>query len=210
MRSTKLFLISFLLLMNISAFADSPLTSTEFFKAYKDVSIIKIASKSGGTLKNVLCEYLINELNPIDVKIGVINQLGWNTQNRNNAGKFLIFLKNQKLFKKEKDLLQSKRSDIILCYSYLMAMDNYFSVDKAKEISKKAVSMNPLSYTYNIISALIVSQNYLKKDWGLIYESCDKVRKDTILIKDMRPESIKLIFAYIESYKKYQTNLKTH
>ena len=72
-------LIFFLLLSSI-CFADSPLTSTEFSKAYLNEPILVKASKSRGILSKELMSYLTDESNPVDMKVALINKLGWSSK----------------------------------------------------------------------------------------------------------------------------------
>lgn len=73
--------VYFVLVMMISAtqicFADSPLTSTEFYKAYLDVPIVKAAADNPKKLSEEAKTYLFDEGNPLDVKIALINAVGW-------------------------------------------------------------------------------------------------------------------------------------
>ena len=58
------------------AFADSPLTSTTFYQAYLDVLIVKQADQTH-RLDRAMGDYLLNDQNPFDVKLAVINALSW-------------------------------------------------------------------------------------------------------------------------------------
>ncbi len=71
-----IFIILILSFVN-TALADSPLTSTEFYKAYIDVPEIKEAANSDGKLSDNFFTFLISNKNDIDVKIGLINALKW-------------------------------------------------------------------------------------------------------------------------------------
>ena len=70
--------ISLLLLslcLATGAQADSPLTSTEFFRAYLDVKEVKYASEN--TLDDKLLKFLASaKANPVH-KLAVINALSW-------------------------------------------------------------------------------------------------------------------------------------
>jgi hypothetical protein len=76
--------IYFVLVVMISAaqmcFADSPLTSTEFYKAYLDVPIVKAAADNPKKLSEEAMAYLFDERNPLDVKIALINAVGWDVE----------------------------------------------------------------------------------------------------------------------------------
>ena len=65
--------------------ADSPLTSTDFSEAYLEEPIIAAASKTDGRITNELMDYLTDDNNPVDVKMAVINKLGWNIDGKTNS-----------------------------------------------------------------------------------------------------------------------------
>ena len=109
-------LIVFLLLSSI-CFADSPLTSTEFSNAYLTEPIIVKASTSRGKLSNELMIYLTDESKPIDVKIAVINKLGWSLMGKNNATIFLKYLIQGQNYKNKEDFLENGKGDHLLCFS---------------------------------------------------------------------------------------------
>ena len=55
--------------------ADSPITSTEFYKAYKEFGMVK-AAKASGVLSVSMARYLSNPKNPIGIKAAIINARG--------------------------------------------------------------------------------------------------------------------------------------
>jgi hypothetical protein len=71
-------LISFAL--NSVVFADSPLTSTDFSSVYQNEPIIVLSSKTKGLLTDELMDYLTQENNPVEIKMALINKIGWNIQ----------------------------------------------------------------------------------------------------------------------------------
>ena len=74
----KLFLLFALLVSAVQlSFADSALTSTEFYKAYLDVPIVKAAADQPNHLSEAAKAYLFDEANPLDVKLALINAVGW-------------------------------------------------------------------------------------------------------------------------------------
>ena len=83
------FTLGFLLLIIQPVFADSPLTSTEFYKAYSNQTIVILAAKSEGKLTNEVLAYLLLEENPVAIKLAVINALGWELNKKKNHQKFI-------------------------------------------------------------------------------------------------------------------------
>ena len=193
-------LIFFLLLSSI-CFADSPLTSTEFSKAYLNEPILVKASKSKGILSNELMFYLTDESNPVDVKMALINKLGWNAKGKNNTSIFLKYLIQKQKYKNEEDFFDNGKGDDLLCFSYIKAMDDYNDVIDAIRYSGYALSKNPKSYTYQMISALIYAQKVFFSDRCQVYKLTDEVRKNNSLNRDMKVEAISIIFEYMDLYK---------
>ncbi len=66
-------LFSFLFL-SLAVFADSPITSTDFYEAYFDVDMVKNA-KDSGVLNNEIAGFLASPVKPLDQKAAVVNAL---------------------------------------------------------------------------------------------------------------------------------------
>ena len=193
-------LILFFLLSSI-CFADSPLTSTEFSKAYLNEPVVIKASKAKGKLSNELMIYLTDETKPVDVKLALINKLSWNVKDKNNATIFLKYLIQEKIYKNKDDFFDNGKGDHLLCFSYITAMDDYNDVTDAIRYSGYALSKNPKSYTYQIISALIYAQKVIFSDRCQVYKLTDEVRNNNSLNRDMKVEAISIIFEYMDLYK---------
>jgi hypothetical protein len=185
-----------------SARADSPLTSASFSKAYKDVPIIIMASETSGQLTPELIEYLIDLENPIDIKVALINQLGWDKEVQ-NAEIFFSALMERKGFTNLSQFLDNGEGDDLLCMAYLKAMDDYFEVKDALDMAEKALSLESQSFTYNIITALIRSMYRMEYDWCEVYRIPDAVRMDQTMNVDMKQAAITIIFKYTDTYKEY-------
>ncbi|MEJ8757519.1 hypothetical protein WG947_10950 [Pontibacter sp. H259] len=195
----KTYFIVFLiigLLISQNLFADSPLTSTEISRAYKDSKIVQLASRSEGRLNIELMNYLNDSKKPIDLKIALINELGWGFDGQNNSLVFSEYLKRNNL----KDINEAS-ADVLICFAYLKALDNYFDVKEAIIYAQKAKSKNEKSYTINIICALIEAQKVLHNDWCEVYNLTNNLRMDDALIKDMKEEASEIIFEYMDLYK---------
>lgn len=177
--------------------ADSPLTSTYISEAYKETEIIQLASKAEGKLTIELSNYLIDSNNPIELKIALINKLGWDINGKNNSNIFYEFLKEQNILND----INEASADILICFAYLKAMDNYFDVEDAIIYAKKAKSKNSRSYTINIICALIEAQKAMYSDWCEVYNLTNNVRINKKLNQDMKEDAINIIFDYIDLYK---------
>lgn len=202
MKAILILLFSSLLLMKSnSCLADSPLTSTDFCQAYNDEPMVLLAKSNQGKLSKELMEYLILDNRPLDIKIAIINQLGWQIEGYENAKDFMQYLIVTKRFSSSQDFYQRASGDLLLCMAYLKAMDNYFSVDEALKIAKKAKEKSPNSYITHIICALIEAQKIMENDWCEVYKISNEVRLNNTLHLDIKPEAIKIIFDYMDLYQ---------
>ena len=202
MKLKTTFLSIFVLLMVSSvSLADSPLTSTSFSKAYHDYPIVITASQANGVLTPQLMDYLANEYNQIDVKMAVINELGWNTKNKNNAELYMTYLKNKYGYKNEKKFLKKGKKDDLLTMAYLKALDNYFTVTEAVKYAESALKKNESSRTVNLIAGLIRAQQAMDGNWCEVYQITDRVRNNKQLENDMKPEAISIIYEYMDIYQ---------
>ncbi|MCF6364946.1 MAG: hypothetical protein L3J35_01975 [Bacteroidales bacterium] len=199
----KIILLSLLAVFSVSstAYADSPLTSTHFSKAYEDEAIIIKASKSNGILTPELMNYLIDKQNPVAVKMAVINKLSWDINGKSNTGIFIDYLKKKKLYKNEDKFIKKGKGDVLLCVAYLKVMDNYNDIDDALKYAEYALKKNSKSYTYNIIAALIKAQKAFNSDWCKVFKLTDNVRNNNSLKIDMKVEAITIIFDYMDLYE---------
>ena len=203
MKKKALFLaLCGLMAFRMTLLADSPLTSTEFNRPYSDVPAVIEAGN--GILTPSLSGYLADETNPIDVRMAVINRIGWNTDGTVNDSIFLEYLKETRGYRDLQDLMDNGTADELLSMAYLKAMANYFDVTLATEIAEKAVSKNPGSFTFNIILALIKAQTKLTEfDWCEVYNLTNRVRENRSLMMDMKPEAAEIIFKYMDQYQEY-------
>ncbi len=200
--------ILFVFLLVVTSFlpqlkADSPLTSTNFCTAYQHEGVVVYASKTKGILTPEIIQYLMAKKKPIDVKMAVINQLGWNMDGKNNADIFLAYLLEKKKYKDLEDFTENGKDYELLCFAYLKALDNYFEVGEAFYFAQKALYKNQKSYTFNIIYGLINAQREFDNDWCEVYQTTDRVRKDSTLNLDMQDDAKKIIFEYMDMYAEY-------
>jgi hypothetical protein len=186
------------MLIGQNLFADSPLTSTDISNAYKDSRIVQLAATTDGVLNDELMNYLFDSKNPIELKIALINKLGWNFDGKSNSKVFYEYLKKNNL----KDINEAS-ADILICYAYLKALDNYFDVEEAIIFAQKAKLKNNKSYTINIICAVIEAQKAMDTDWCEVYKLTNNVRLNGTLIKDMKEEAVNSIFEYTDGYREY-------
>jgi hypothetical protein len=196
------FLSVILLFFVTQSFADSPLTSIDFKKAYQDVEIVKLAATKQGILTEDLMGFLIDNTQQIQFKIALINELGWDINGKKNAGLLISYLLQKKLFATEEAILENADGDLLICIAYLKAMDNYFNVHDALAWAKKAKQKADKSYTVQMIGAIIEAQIYLGSNWCKVYKTVRKVERRKGVKRDMDAKAADLIFIYIDGYKK--------
>ena len=198
--------IFMLLFTSYQASADSPLTSTEIYKAYEKLPIIQLAGNSKGLLTEELIKYLVDKDNPTDVKIALINRLGWNLKGKKNASILIKYVRSKYGYKTDADLTTGLSASDLICIAYLKSMDNYFDTKAALAYANAAQAKDPKSYTINIIRSLIKAQDYVMKNYCQVYKIVDEVRTDASLTMDLNKEASDIIFEYIDGYKKYCKN----
>lgn len=194
--------ICFFFVANTS-FADSPLTSTPFYKGYKDIAIIKEAAKSDGIITEKQLQFLTNSKNPIAIKLALINGLGWDTKGKSNAPKYLAYLFKKQPLLNYKNFYNKATATQLICYAYLKAMDDYFNVKSASVFARQAMRKAPTSYSIHLIGTLIQVQGANQNNWCDVYTKINQVRKNKKLQHDLRPKSVASIFSYTDGYKEY-------
>ena len=204
----NLLIVFFLNFLSFTTFADSPITSTPFGQAFLSKSIVAKAAKSKGKINKQMLQYLAYESNPIEIKLALINQLGWSIKGKNNGKRYFNYLTKTRNYKSEGDLLENCNGDEIISLAYLYALDNYFDVSNAILYAEVGIFKNPGNYSAHIIRGLIYAQEKLTVgEWCESYYSTDRVRKDPeVLYKDFSQEAIDIIFDYMDNYKKYCKN----
>ncbi|HBG72004.1 MAG: hypothetical protein A2W93_10950 [Bacteroidetes bacterium GWF2_43_63] len=190
------FVIAFVILVFSYSvtFADSPLTSTQFYKAYEGSPKVQEALKCNGVLSEDLMKFLNSKKNSIALKMAVINAIGWNFDGLDNYTSYNNFLGK----KKGKGSL---KADNLLCLAYLKAMGGYFDCADALRMADEALALNPQSYTFNIIHGLIKAQVLFDVSWCELWNATDIVRNNTSLNRDMNAEAIRIIFEYMDLYE---------
>jgi hypothetical protein len=214
----KIILIACTLILTLNiAKADSPLTSTEFYKAYQDIPEVQEAIKAQGRLTPQLLKYLSDTSQRLEYKLAVINALGWEKCSKQDAQLFRDYVLEQRFGNEFRQIMmhrldaiekfRSGRADDLICYSYMSAMENYSNPSQWYSYADIAISRKPNSVCTEIIAALIRAQ--VLND---IYMYCDgykglqNLRNSNSLIQDMRIGAFELILK--ESYYSPPTDCK--
>ena len=194
----------FLLLIFLSVInADSPITSTDFYKAYLHISEVEEANKVG-VLSDKIAQYLLDSENSLDKKAAVINALSWDFDRKINAYLFKRHLKAKYQVKDDIDsLIKVMNDEELFCLGYMTVMDNYFDPEKSLIYFESASSSIRESYTFHIINALIKTQSLIKDQdkWCRIWTTINAVETNKELKVDMNTGGRKIILDYIKIYK---------
>jgi hypothetical protein len=187
-----------------SLHADSPITSTHFHKAYKDIPMVVKAAQSDGILTKEMAAFLSSNKNPIDQKAALINALSWDIDGKDNSSLYFEFLA-QKYYGSKIDsfTLEPFTGDEIFCLAYLRAMDDYFNVLAALDIFDIAWMANDTSFTVSMIYAIVEAQDAMDYDWCEVWLLIEDVLLDDMLVMDMRKESVTIILDYLQPYEKH-------
>ena len=193
--------IALLLTFTVS-WADSPLTSTHFADAYSDHPMVQMATQEMQyDIPTTLLNFLSDKNQPVDVRLAVINKIGWNFDGTTMGAQLCEYLMGRYKAKNEKKLAKKLDAGTLAVYAYAKAMSNYFDVTAASELGQLAVKKNKnKSFSVAMASALIDAQVYLDSDWSMIYKLVANVLHDGSLNLDMRQEAIDSIMDYINLY----------
>lgn len=192
-----------LLMAFTAAWADSPLTSTHFAEAYSDHPMVQMACEEmQGNIPTTLLNFLANKHEPVDVRLAVINKLGWNFDGTSIGAQLDEYLMGRYGAKNEKKLIKKLDAGTLAVYAYAKAMSDYFDVTAACELGHQAVKKNKnKSFSVAMAAALIDAQHYMDSDWSMVYKVVADVVHDGSLHLDMRQEAIDSIMEYINLYK---------
>ena len=186
-----------------AGWADSPLTSTHFADAYSDHPMVQMACEEMQyDISTTLLNFLANKNEPVDVRLAVVNKIGWNFDGTTVGAQLGEYLMGRYGAKNEAKLVKKLDAGTLAVYAYAKARSNYFDVKAACELGHQAVKKNKnKSFSVAMISALIDAQVYLDSDWGMIYKVVADVLHDGSLHLDMRQEAIDNIMDYINLYQ---------
>lgn len=195
------------------SFADSPLTSTKFYKAYLDVPIVKNASENPKKLSEEAKAYLFDESNPLDVKIALINAVGWDIEGLPTYSEYIEYCFGH--YPREKyNIPEDKRLTVEDIYNtvsceqmavlvYLHAMADYNDTKSNYSFMEYAMQTPINKQSFMLPMGLIVAQTALDlDDWENIYPAMNYY-VNSPEIKDMRSEAIIIVMDYINEYKQY-------
>lgn len=202
----KLFIL--ILLISQYTFADSPLTSTDFYKAYMDVPLVQEALNSKGKITNEMMAYINSDTNSLEVKLAIINAIGWNVKGKKSSKLYFKFVMNKKKYKSDfggdyTAFNWNATADELICHAYMKALDNYFDVTDAFEVAGLALKKNPNSFAVNMIYNLIKAQGLTSyREYCTASKMFNTLKNNPNLTADMKKESMPFIFEYMDDIGK--------
>ena len=204
----RLLTIMLLTLSWVLTWADSPLTSSDFAESYNDQHMVQMALKlsddSDAGIPVSMLNYLADKKSPVDVRLAVINAIGWNFDGKTSGQQLYEYLSTRYKAKTIDKLVKKLDGGTLAVYAYALAMSNYFEVKEAQDLAHKAVKKDKSkSFSVAFIASLIDAQVHLDGDWGMVYKVVNDVLHDGSLHLDMRQEAIDSVMEYIGEYKNY-------
>ncbi|MEQ9235357.1 hypothetical protein [Coleofasciculus sp. E2-BRE-01] len=197
-----------------AAWADSPLTSTDFASTYQDVDSVRYASDYG--LDERVFEALSNPNVPHDVRVAIINQIGWSGESQQNAKLYLEYIAARDRTTPSELTLALLTSQETVALGYLLAMDHRFSLGKpiggfgeveqadALTLLNAAVAKVPNDFSVALIRSLVQGQDDFRSgNWCAVYQGVSSVVYDFPTPRNMRYLAIKEIMNYIGLYQDY-------
>jgi len=204
----RLFTVMLLTLSWAIMWADSPLTSTDFAKSYKHHAMVQkamqLSDDSDVDIPVSMLNFLADKKSPIDVRLAVVNAIGWNFNGKTLGQQLYDYLSTRHKAKTVDKLAKKLDAGTLAVYAYALALSDYFDVKEAQDLAHKAVKKNKTkSFSVAFIASLIDAQVYLDSDWGQVYKVVNNVLHDGSLRLDMRQEAIDNVMEYIGIYKEY-------
>ncbi|MDH5179427.1 MAG: hypothetical protein OEZ39_15255 [Gammaproteobacteria bacterium] len=193
------------LLLSRPVFADSPLTSTDFYQAYQDLPAVQMIINDRG-LSEKSAALLVDDQTPMDHAAAMVNALGWDFNGKANAVRFVELLRQVRPDIANKIDTSSEPARVLFLRGYMKALDNYFDVAEASEMVKRAQGKLPNDFTVALITTLVIAQDDKKYTW------CDRYMFPTGVIQqfhgrqNMRQKAVDIIMEYMILYKEYCGN----
>lgn len=200
----KKLIFTVLMIFSTYLYADSPLTSTEFYLSYSEFpQVMNAHEREDKTLTDNDIQFLTDKKVMLGAKLALINALGYKQEGKGNEAKYLDTI-NPNIESYDEMSGDSTTAEETIIFAYLLAMDDYFDIARAFDIAKNASKKEPQSLAIQLILGLIQAQIELENDWCQVYEVVNQVRELPNLEQDIKPEAIKQIFeGYIDDYKQY-------
>ena len=193
------FLLPAILLLT-PLWADSPITSTDFYVVYQDNKLVSRARETR-LLDSEMLRFISNRYEPVDVKAAMINALSWDNSGDENTRRLHDYLTGQ--YGGEENWPGRLSGAEWLCMGYMRAMDDYHNPSPALYYLEKAREALPDSYTAHIIYAIVDAQAIMDQDWCEVWRKAEAVENNANLTRDMEAEAREIIIDYLKIYGDY-------
>jgi hypothetical protein len=195
--------LSLNIMLSQVSLADSPLTSTSFSEAYRDLPLVSAAEKTHA-LTPAMSAFLLNQATPLDQKLALVNALGWNFDGQTNAKVFLAALNQHYGQTDTRPEALPLTADQQLVLGYLMAMDNYLYPDgTALPWIRRGARQLWQSESAQLVLAVAEGHGYLDrpKVWCQVWMFTQQALKKPGLQVDMRPQGREILIDYMRLYQ---------
>ena len=182
-------------------FADSPITSTDFYRAYLDLPIV-IKAESHGVIDLEIADYLHSASIPLDLKAAVVNALSWGPEEKRNAEFFSYYLALE--YGVPLDRLYPERISPtdLFCLGYLTILDDYFEPSYGLLLMDLALEHFEDSMVASIVTALARAQDLVMgEDSYDLWPVIEEVITNQSLRRDFRPLAMEIIVDYMSLYR---------
>lgn len=193
-KSIKIFI--FFLGTNLS-YSQSPLTDSDFYKAYDEFEIMGYTKKAFD-LDNKICNFL-SSAETFDKKMAVVD--AFNSAAEMEAGDlFFTFLKHKY---KINEIREIKNIEDKLILSYL-----YFTSDitLSKQILKENENFNSDRLSFGVLKFLLNSQEQVENDECEVWRDFQILDNKAYKIKDMRVNAMTLLAKSVDKLKNKCSN----
>ena len=194
----------------VSAFADSPITSTDVSKAYDSLNIPEINEARSGVLTPALAEKLTSEGVNLGIKVAITRALGWDINGKNNAEIFLGALEAKygtQLYSEGSAKIVKVTTpavDELVVLGYLSVLDNYFNPIVGIGYLDAAEIRLPDSLAVALVRGLVRAQLALDIDWCQAWKSvAQPLNQPEAYAQDIAIGAVDEIASYMKSYESY-------
>lgn len=197
--------------------ADTTLTSTDFAVVYQDVEIVRYASKK--KIDEQVFKALSNPNVPNDVRVAIVNALGWSIEGQQNALAYLGYIASNRSKKSSELTIAELTPQETLALGYLLAMDNYGNprrsilrreetgeVEQANAIAllDAAIAKSPKDFSVSLIRSLVKAREaQIAMDWCNVYKIVTGEIADFRGDRNMRSQAVQIVLDYINLHQEY-------
>lgn len=197
------YLLLFFLLGGYNSYADSPLTSIDLWTIHSENFDVQNAFRNKKMDKSTI-DFILDENNSLEIRLSVINAIGWkfNSDNKNSSALLKSIFKKYKVNSID-NLFDVNHINILTCYTYSLALDNYKNIDNIIQLSNRVSNLDSNNFYSKYISALIKSQKYsLSFQWCNLHLVFKELRKADYFNTKYGKKLYDKTFEYIDIYDK--------